>query len=392
MSSSSILSRSVSLAVLAVMGFAVGRFTAPSTASHFQTNPSKAPNDHAPGSATAGAARREFGSSATERNDARLSADEQWRVLSTAKRSQQVERELSAALEEMAKTQPQRAMELAAKEPNLRSRELLGRAALRGWATVAPDAAVAAAMNLRGIDNREAIAAVLQGAAGNPETLIRLARRLTDGGDPVAIDYGNLAIAALANNGHYEDAMHFAAEGTPANRAQWLNEAFSAWARAQPQEALSEFQRITDPASRRGALHGLVAGWAEADPGSLAEYALRESVPEEREFELSQTLTNWVLRDPAAASDWLSQRDPDPNLDRGLSTIANLPSLMAQRPEIATEWAEAISDPQLRQSALRTIGEEWRRRAPGALEKFLQSGRQLTEADRASLSATAQNR
>jgi hypothetical protein len=315
----------------------------------------------------------------------RQSPEDRWQQWANRPRTAQVEQELVSIVEEMAKHAPQAAMDLAANEPNLRSRELLRQAALRGWASTAPDAALAAAMKLPGVDNRSAIAAVLQGAAGDPATVMRLGRQITDGSDPVAIDYGNLAIAALAERGRFEDALRFASGGNAANRARWLNEAFTGWARAEPQQALAALDRVTDPELRREALQGVISGWAETDPASLADHALHETDGEIRTMELGQTLTNWAVRDPAAASQWLSQRERDPNLDQGLATVAMLPTLVSQRPDVATEWAEAISDPNQRQSALRAIGEEWRRRSPAALEQYLQNNPQLDEGDRAAL-------
>ena len=324
-------------------------------------------------------------STTSPRTGAGVEANEQWTRWSKLARNAKVERELSAALEQIAQNAPQRAMALAEAETNLRSRERLRQAALRGWAVSDPDAALAAAMKLPGVDNRAAIGAVLEGAADNPDVVIRLGRKISDGSDAVALDYGNLTIAALAENGHFEQALRFAMQGAPANRAQWLNEAFSGWARAQPAQAVAALDRVTDSALRHDALQGLIAGWAQSDPATLADYALRIPAGEDRALALGQTLTNWVLRDPAAASQWLSQRDPDPNLDGGLSSVATLPTLISQRPEVAVEWAQAISDLMQRQNTLRLIGEEWRRRSPAGLQQFLQANAALSAPDRNAL-------
>ena len=385
-SSSSIFWRLVPFAAVAAIGFGVGRFTAPRSDAALPDGPSSAG-----GSATVHreTGRSDMAGAPANRGPAGLSPEEKWRQWASAARSREVERELGSALEEMARTAPERALDLAAKERNLRARERLRQAALRGWAATAPDAALAAAMKLPAMDNRAAIEAVLQGAAANPATVLRLGRQIADGADPVALDYGSLAIAALADHGHFEDAVRFAADGPPSIRAQWLNAAFMAWAREQPDQAFAQLQHVTDPTLRHEALSGLVAGWADSDPGSLAEHALHEPAGDDRAQELSQTLMTWVLRDPAAASQWLSQRDADPALDSGLAAVALLPALVSQRPEVAVEWAQAISDSQQRQFALHTIGEDWRRRAPAALQQFLQRNSRLSESDRAALGGSA---
>jgi hypothetical protein len=381
----SLLQRIFPITLVGLVGFAVGRYTAPPAdlpaSSAETTSRSAATREHAAATTDALVPTRHGKSAVT--------AEERWKRWSTAVRTPEVERELIAALEELARTAPERAMQLAAQETSLRSRELLSQAVLRAWASTAPDAALAAAMKLPAADNRAAIAAVLQGAANNPETLLRLGRQITDGSDPIASDYGTLTIRALADAGHFPEALRFAMQGLPENRALWISEAFTAWARAEPQRALAELNRIAEPALQAEAQRGVVSGWAESDPGSLADYALRQPPTEDRTFALDHALRNWVLRDPGAASQWLSQRDADPDLDGGLATIANLPALVNQRPEVATEWAEAITDPQRRHAALRTIGDEWRRRSPNALQQFLQTNTTLTAADRAALAGAA---
>jgi hypothetical protein len=145
--SSSVLSRSVPLAAAAVIGFTAGHFITPARDARFSASLPQTPHASAvvadsrpvakPASAIAG------------QSDPTSSAEQRWVELSTAKRNQHVQRQLSAALEEIAKTAPEHAMELAAREPNLHSRELSRRAALRGWASRDPNAAMAAAMNLQ---------------------------------------------------------------------------------------------------------------------------------------------------------------------------------------------------------------------------------------------------
>jgi len=379
----SFLSSASLVFVAAALGFAAGRLTNRSGSAaapgHKATTDTAMPTPSSSGP-TAGPA-----GNARGRADPAMSAEQRWSKWSQATRSAATDRELSAAIEDLAKQAPERALHLAAQEPNLRSRELLREAALRGWASVAPDAALGAAMKLPGLDNRAAIAAVLQGAADDPNAVIRLGRQITDGSDPVAVDYGILAISALAEHGYFETAARFAAETPGTNQARWLYEAFDAWAREQPSQALAAVDRIGDAAMRHEAVQGLVAGWAESDPASLADHALREPPGEDRTSALGTTLSNWVLREPAAASRWLAQRDPDPSLDGGLAAVAQMPALISQRPEVATEWAEAISDSQTRQATLRTILEEWRRRSPGSLQQFLQTNSRLSDSDRNTL-------
>lgn len=282
-------------------------------------------------------------------------------------------------------------MALALAEPTLRLREFFRNAVLRGWAAVDPDAALAFAMHLSGTDNRPAITAVLVGAAQTPENAIRLAGQLTLDGSPLAKEYGVMAIAALGEAGAFAAAARFAADGPLASRDEWLNEAFARWSQHDPEAALRAFEGLTDAAKRGDALQGLVNGWAEANPVGLAEYALRLPAGAERALALARALPSWVDRDPVAASAWLNNRGPDPGLDVGLSTVAMMPNLIAHRPEVAVEWAQAITDPSIRAGALQSIADQWAREKPGALQQWLERNPNLPAPDRQALLQGATN-
>ena len=293
-----------------------------------------------------------------------------WQRLASSTRTPKTERELAASLESLGAKDHARAMARALAEPNLRLRELLRNAVLRGWASTAPDAALAFAMHLSGTDNRPAICAVLGGAAQIPENALRLARYLTEGDAPLAKEYGLLAIAALSEAGEFESAARFAASGRADLSDEWLNEAFSQWSEHDPAAALRSFEGITNPEVRSRAMQGLVNGWAEANPVGLAEYAWRLPVSADRALALGRALPNWATRDPIAASEWLNSRGEDPNLDVGISSVAMMPDLIALRPEVAVEWAQSITDVTMRAGSLRSIAEQWSHDAPAAFRQW----------------------
>jgi hypothetical protein len=295
------------------------------------------------------------------------------------------EKERAASLQSLAVENHDRALALALAEPNLRLREILRNAVLRGWASAAPDAALAFAMHLSDTDNRPAISAVLSGAAQNPDNAIHLARELTADGTPLAKEYGVMAVAALSEAGEFEAAARFAASGSATARDEWLNEAFSRWAEHDPEAALHAFDGMTDATARRDALQGLVNGWAEANPAGLAEYALRLPPGEDRALAFGRAMPNWVAHDPIAASEWLNSRGPDSNLDVGVSTVATMPNLIANRPEVAVEWAQSITDATMRSGALRSIAEQWSQEAPSAYQQWLDHKPDLSASDRQAL-------
>ena len=277
---------------------------------------------------------------------------------------------MTAMIGELAQHDPAQAMALVAAEQNLWLRRQLRDAALRGWASIAPDDALAWTMTLRENDNRPAIAAVLLGAAAHPDSAIRLTQQLCAQSPALATDYGRALVDALGAQGAFADAVRFANSGTAANREAWLNAAFIQWGQNQPQQALAACSGIDNAALRQTAIDGLFLGWSQADPAGLASYALQLTDERERATGLSQALTQWIDHDPAAASHWLDRFEPRPEFDSGMLMLATLPTLIAKRPEVAVDWARSIADPAIQAGALRTIAQQWAERDIAGAQRF----------------------
>lgn len=318
------------------------------------------------------------------------SGDARWQSAAKGPRTPAREREMAAALEELAATDPDRAMKLALAEPNFRLREILRNAALRGWASHAPEAALARAMTFPDTDIRSAIEAVINGAARETENALQLGRKLVAENPGLAADYGIIVITALSDRGDFAAAAKFAAESPAITRAAWLNTAFNQWALSQPEQALDACNQISDTSARSEALQGVIAGWAEANPAGLADYAMQMPEGEQRSMALGQALPRWVSRDPVEASKWLDHYDPDPSLDTGVMAIATMPALVKQRPEVSLEWAESIVEPSLRESTLKNLADQWARNDPSGFQRALAAQNRLRPEDRRALVEGAQ--
>ncbi len=313
------------------------------------------------------------------------SFDAWWARWSNAPRTPATERQMAASLEELAVRDPQRAMSLALSEGNIRLRQSLRHAVLRGWASAAPDAAAAWALALPDGERQISLEAVFSGAARHPEDALRLGQRLCAQDPESAGDYGQFLITALTEAGAYESAARFAATDASAHHSAWLNAAFFQWATHQPQQALSAFGAISDPAARNSAFQGMVLGWAMANPATLATYAMQMAPGEDRAQALGQALPQWVGRDTVLASEWINQLEPSPDLDAGVAAVATLPNLVSKCPEIAVGWAESIAEPVLRANTLRAVAQQWARQDAEALRQFLSATTNLRAADRTAL-------
>ena len=311
--------------------------------------------------------------------------EDRWLELSAQAGTPARDRELAALLEAFARTDPQRALELAQAEGNWRLRAILRAAALRGWASVAPDAAGDWALTVRAEERREAVAAVLAGAANNPDEAVRVALRLCTADPEPAGDYGHAAVDSLADAGAFEAAVKFGAEIGADKFPFLLKSAFFQWAQHQPDRALAALAKITDPSLHDQAFGQVAFGWAKADARALATYALTLPPGEKRTRAFAEALPHWVEKDPVAAAEWIQQFDMGKDFDAGVASVANLQSLITGQPTVAMRLAGDITDPAARAHTMRTVFRRWATNDPAAARRFIEST--TSPQDRATLLA-----
>ena len=348
------------------LGFFLGLRSAPRSTSAGQSRlasaalaPSRAPDDSAAASAP-----RTDSISAAGNSDS-------WDALLRLPPTPDSEARLCARLLVLGAQNPVAALRLAQDAPTPRQRTLLRDAALQGWASRHPLAAADWALaNIRYDERRGAIEAVAAGAIAQPESAVRVIDHLIAADPVLACDHGNALVTAFARSGLYDEASRFAATGPAQYRAAWLSTTYQQWATYQPQAALLALETIADPASRDEARAGLYAGWSSSDPAALVAYAQTLPHGDARLQALNDGLSQWVHRDPAAASAWMDNHDPSPDLDVGAAAIALAPALVSQKPDIATSWAESITDPELRAHTLLDLIRLWAERDPASARRY----------------------
>ncbi|HEX2852419.1 MAG TPA: hypothetical protein VHO24_04205 [Opitutaceae bacterium] len=318
-------------------------------------------------------------SATSVRPPAQLSAaeawEQQWSKQSSRPNSPARTRDLETMLEQLARTDPQRALALALAEGNWLVRDLLRNAALRGWGATAPDAAAdwATAQPLLG-DRMQCVTAVLTGAAERPEDAVRLGLRLCAAEAAPAGDYGHALINALVDKtGSFETAARFATAATMVDRQSFLlDSAYYQWAQHEPGRALAEFDKIADPKIRDAARKGMIAGWADSDPQKLADFAQALPRGEDRSRALEIALPQWVAKEPEAALKWMNQVDPDPDFDRGIASLA-LRSSLHPNPAVAMELTESITNPASRVLTQSNVFYQWAIRDLAAARKYAEA-------------------
>src|SRR5262249_19377777 len=144
--------------------------------------------------------------------------------------------------------------------------------------------------------------------------------------------------------------------------------------------------QITDPVAKRNAFNAVINSWSGNNPQTVAEYASQLDSSDEKKFALTVALRNWAGYDALQAANWICQHAPSPELDAGTAGVAIEPENLHQ-PTIAAQWAESITNPELRSNTLMTVLREWALRDPVAAMNYLKSTNGLRPNDRAELLA-----
>lgn len=298
--------------------------------------------------------------------------DDEWTELRQGRpASPRRDRALAELLERLARTDPRRALALAAAESNWDLRDDLRDAALRGWGATEPAAAAAWAKTLRLEERFRGMAAVLAGAAEQPGVAVPLALDLCAADPEPAAHYGHTLVSALVARGEFGAATEFAARAKSIDtQTHVLDSAFFQWAQHQPESALAALAQVADPKVRGAALQGVLEGWSAANPRILADWAHALPAGADRAQALATVLPRWVDRDPAGATEWLNRIDPSPELDDGFAAVATSNALIAQHPRSAMDWADSISDPVKRRMAKHDVFYEWAQRDLAAATEF----------------------
>ena len=302
--------------------------------------------------------------------------DARWRELASGPDTAARLREREAFLEDLARTDPKRALALAEAEANWLTRDQLREAALRGWAAVAPDAAADWAITQPVLGERmKCVSAVLAGAVAQPSEALRVGLRLCAADPEPAGFYGHMLVNALVERaGDFEAAMHFATSATMVDRQSYLlDSAFYQWARHDPDRAYAQLASLADPAVRASALKGIIEGRSDFDPQRFADFAQKLPTGSDRTQALTISLQRWAGKDPQAALQWINRQDPDPDFDPGFAALSLSDTLIAGQPEIAMELTDSICDSTKRILTKSRVFLEWARHDPTAARRYAEA-------------------
>ena len=275
-------------------------------------------------------------------------------------------------------------------DPILRRRLLS--AAIRAWAENDPNIAVDWALAQDDDERRIDLEAALAGAVKQPQLALAIVRGLFKNYDPSDnIGAGPALVLALDNAGHFQTALEFINSGPAECRAEWTRATFQRWGASHPQEAIQALNAIPDDQLRRNAFEALVNGWSTGDLPALADYA--KSLPDgnDRAYAFNKTVENWSLQDPAAMGEWLLNFPRGTDFDQAVATLISRTDSVNRSPEVAMQWAENISDPDLKYQTAEHVLNEWNRMDPAAARNYATSASWLNLQERQALLSILRN-
>jgi hypothetical protein len=171
-----------------------------------------------------------------------------------------------------------------------------------------------------------------------------------------------------------------------------------AWVESLPDDAPEEANRFKLQLFRR-----ITSAAASVDLQKTAAWAVKHAEGPNGDGLLGRVGNTWSMTDGAAAMAWLASLPPSPTRDRGvddtyrawlgwhpteaLAWMANAPqepwlepavplyavSIANDDPVQAMAWAQRIQDPAQREGAVVTIAGLWRKKAPEAMNAWLDS-------------------
>jgi hypothetical protein len=286
---------------------------------------------------------------------------------------------------------PQKAMAWAQSQtdPDLRQRVLS--AVIRAWGESDPDAAVDWVLVQDDSERRMDMEAALAGAVKQPQLALAIVRGLLKYDPDDEAGAGPALVVALNNAGQFQTALEFINAGPPDSQADWTTATFHRWGGNQPPDAIKALDSIADEKLRNAAFQAIADGWSDSDPSALANYATTLLDAKDRTYALNKAIDNWSLQDPAAMADWLTTSPSGVDFDQAIATLISKTDGVNRSPEVAMQWVENISDPNLKYDSMKLVLGQWNQTAPAAAQNYAANVSWLDEPKRQELLKSLQS-
>ena len=294
--------------------------------------------------------------------------------------------ETLAALEELVKTRPVEAIDLAQSlAPTAEEKEAWIHELMRAWAGRDAQAAwtwlgAQSADRMDQVGGNALVGVVLEAmAARAPETMLLNVDALLRLGSPsgaIAPQLGvQRGLEALIRHGRTDLAQQ-AVEGwardplKPDIGATAYETVAAALGKDAPETAGNWLKSLPASDERTTAIAAFTDSWADRNPQAALSWAEALKPSEGREAAIDRTVSDWVDVNAVAATEWLgnylSRAPADGEADRLIETVINVSSVVRNDPQLALKWADLISDPGKRETYEENAALQWSRQDAAA--------------------------
>ena len=153
-------------------------------------------------------------------------------------------------------------------------------------------------------------------------------------------------------------------EAAPSCQSDLISQTMPIYSKQSPVEAEKFIRQIAELYEHESLVALHLEARTKTTPQETAEWfdSLRDSDPVFSPNHASEIARAWAASDSIAASKWLNALPPGTKRDHAITGFTD--SIAAYEPEAAAEWANTISDPDLRISQLNRSIELWSKQSP----------------------------
>lgn len=130
------------------------------------------------------------------------------------------------------------------------------------------------------------------------------------------------------------------------------------WSQYEPQKAADWAGLIDDSVTRSEAIQGVVQVWTALDPLSALNWIESLDANMDKQKAFAEAIVGWInLEGANAPAEWLNKQPLSPEFDESVKEVAL--HIMEDDGDAAMEWAESITDEDLRQLTTNMILARW---------------------------------
>lgn len=143
----------------------------------------------------------------------------------------------------------------------------------------------------------------------------------------------------------------------------------ASWTPYAPDRAASWAMNLDDTTARSRSLDRVVSSWSADRPSAAADWVASMPPGDLRAKEMGNVVQNWARDNVVEAANWLRRFPPSAELDPAIQSLSS--TMAVNDPPAAMAWAQNVTDPRARQTAMTRVAMRWMERDPASAQQFI---------------------